>query len=237
MVILIGLPALLSTPGDKANVIIAVPGRATVLLVLLVLLQLAAAVTSPWLAWPVWAAVAVTVLAAVALITEREEMASRAFQRSQEAYDVVGFKRTVKPGVEDIGVSTENTLGSSFCHGGLTGLEDKTVDGAYQMSHSWALDHVPARQAVTGLRRLHRHLKDEGWEITSYSEGEQGNWDLFAKRDDGAERMSFSWYPEREYFTGGADVPCAYDPAWKDGDVGPSGDDRTPPALGPRSGT
>lgn len=68
VVILIGLPTLLSTPGDKANVIIAVPGRATVLLVLL---QLAAAVTSSWLAWPVWAAVPVTVLAAVALITER----------------------------------------------------------------------------------------------------------------------------------------------------------------------
>ncbi|MFE7539411.1 hypothetical protein [Streptomyces platensis] len=166
-----------------------------------------------------------------------EEMASRAFQRSQEAYDVVGFQRTVKPGVEDVGVSTENTLSSSFCHGGLTGLEDKTVDGAYQMSHSWALDHVPARQAVSGLHRLHQHLKDKGWEITSSSEGEQGNWDLFAKRDDGAERMSFTWYPEREYFTGGASVPCAYDPAWKKGDVGPSGDDRTPPALGPRSGT
>lgn len=68
VVILIGLPTLLSTPGDKANVIIAVPGWATVLLVLL---QLAAAVTSSWLAWPTWAAVPVTVLAAAALITER----------------------------------------------------------------------------------------------------------------------------------------------------------------------
>ncbi|WP_245171457.1 hypothetical protein [Streptomyces decoyicus] len=55
-----------------------------------------------------------------------EDMAGRAFQHSQEAYDLMGFKRTVKPGVKDIGVSTENTLGSSSCHdGGLTGLEDK----------------------------------------------------------------------------------------------------------------
>ncbi|WP_406473044.1 hypothetical protein [Streptomyces platensis] len=67
VVILIGLPTLLSTPGDKANVIIAVPGWATILLVLL---QLAAAVTSSWLAWPAWAAVPVTVLATAALITE-----------------------------------------------------------------------------------------------------------------------------------------------------------------------
>ena len=68
VVTLIGLPTLFSTRGDKANVIIAVPGWATILLVLL---QLAAAVISSWLAWPVWAAVAVTLLAAGTLVTER----------------------------------------------------------------------------------------------------------------------------------------------------------------------
>ncbi|MGW7020171.1 hypothetical protein ACWGGS_12595 [Streptomyces decoyicus] len=174
-----------------------------------------------------------------------EDMAGRAFQHSQEAYDLVGFKRTVKPGVKDIGVSTENTLSSSSCHdGGLTGLEDKTVDGAYQMSHRWALDHVPASQAASGLRRLHQHLKDKGWEITSYREGAKvkgkgKDWDLFAKRDDGdgAERMSFTWFADREYFLGGATAPCAYDPAWKNGDIGLSGDDQTPPSLGPHNGT
>jgi hypothetical protein len=34
VVVLIGLPTLFSTPGDKANVIIAVPGWATIALVL-----------------------------------------------------------------------------------------------------------------------------------------------------------------------------------------------------------
>ncbi|MFD3419208.1 hypothetical protein [Streptomyces decoyicus] len=68
VVALIGLPTVFSTPGDKAHVIIAVPGRVTILLVLL---QLAAAVTASWLAWPVWAAAPVTVLATAALITER----------------------------------------------------------------------------------------------------------------------------------------------------------------------
>jgi hypothetical protein len=68
VVVLIGLPTLLSTPGDKANVIIAVPGWVTILVVLL---QLAAAVICSWLAWPVWAAVPVTVLAAATLVTER----------------------------------------------------------------------------------------------------------------------------------------------------------------------
>jgi hypothetical protein len=164
-----------------------------------------------------------------------EEMANRALQRSQEAYGVLGFQRTIEPGVEDIGVSTENTFGSSFCYdGGLLGLEDKTVDGAYSMSHTWALDHVPASQAVPGLRRLHRFFKENGWKITSYREGEQGrSWDLYVQRDDGDERMSFTWYPDREYFTGDAGVPCAYDPEWRNGDVGPAGDDQRPPAFGP----
>jgi hypothetical protein len=65
---LIGLPTLFSTPGDKANVIIAVPGWVTILLVLL---QLVAAVVFSWLAWPFWAAAAVTLLAAATLVTER----------------------------------------------------------------------------------------------------------------------------------------------------------------------
>ncbi|MFE1292525.1 hypothetical protein [Streptomyces sp. NPDC058751] len=68
VVLLIGLPTVFSTPGDKANVVVPVPGWVTVLLVLL---QLAAAVVSSWIAWPVWAAVPVTVLAAVTCVTER----------------------------------------------------------------------------------------------------------------------------------------------------------------------
>ncbi|MGY4963641.1 hypothetical protein [Streptomyces sp. 900105245] len=164
-----------------------------------------------------------------------EEMADRALQRSQEAYTVLGFTRTIRPGVEKLGVSTENTLGSDFCYdGGLLGLKDETIDGAYSMGHRWALDHVPASQAVPGLRRLQRFLVDEGWKVTSYSEGAPGgSWDLFVQRDDGDERMSFTWYSDREYFTGGASVPCAYDPQWKNGDVGPAGDDQRPPAFGP----
>ncbi|MEV3932992.1 hypothetical protein [Streptomyces sp. NPDC049944] len=162
-----------------------------------------------------------------------QDMADRAFQQSQEAYDVLGFTRTVQPGVEDLGVSTENTLGSDYCYsGGLFNL-DESVDGAHRMSHSWALDRVPESQAVPGLRRLHQQLKDDGWEVSSYRDGEAGNWDLFVQRDDGDERMSFTWFPDREYFMGGASGPCAYDPEWKDGDVGPSGDHLRPPAFGP----
>ncbi|OIJ92648.1 hypothetical protein BIV23_38335 [Streptomyces monashensis] len=68
VVLLIGLPTCFSTPGDKANVIIAVPGWVTILLVLL---QLAAAVASSWLAWPAWAAGLVTLTAVITLVTER----------------------------------------------------------------------------------------------------------------------------------------------------------------------
>ncbi|MGW0147963.1 hypothetical protein ACWDVU_20410 [Streptomyces sp. NPDC003333] len=68
VVVLIGLPTLFSTPGDKAHVIISVPGWGTILLVLL---QLVAAVISAWLIWPAWAAVLVSALTAATLVTER----------------------------------------------------------------------------------------------------------------------------------------------------------------------
>jgi hypothetical protein len=69
VVVLIGLPTCFSTPGDKAKVIVAVPGWVTILLVLL---QLVAAVVSSWLAWPTWAAIVVSVLAAATVVTERQ---------------------------------------------------------------------------------------------------------------------------------------------------------------------
>ena len=68
VLVLIGLPTVFSTPGDKAHVIVPVPGPVTILLVLL---QLAAALASAWWIWPVWAAVLVSLLAAATLVTER----------------------------------------------------------------------------------------------------------------------------------------------------------------------
>ncbi|WP_262412906.1 hypothetical protein [Actinacidiphila acidipaludis] len=61
LIVLIGLPTVFATPGEKAQVMVAVPGWATVLLVLM---ELAAAVVSARAAvWPLWAAVCVSVLA------------------------------------------------------------------------------------------------------------------------------------------------------------------------------
>lgn len=68
VVVLIGLPTLFATPGDKTQVIVPVPGAVTVALVLL---QLVAAVAAAWAAWPAWAAVTVTALATTCLVTER----------------------------------------------------------------------------------------------------------------------------------------------------------------------
>jgi hypothetical protein len=68
VVVLVGLPTCFSTPGDKAKVLVAVPGRVTILLVLL---QLVAAVVGSWIAWPTWAAIVVSVLAAATVVTER----------------------------------------------------------------------------------------------------------------------------------------------------------------------
>jgi hypothetical protein len=165
------------------------------------------------------------------------EMADRAFRNSQEAYDVMGFTRAVQPGWGEAG--PRNTLGAQYCYdGGPLGLEDRTVDGAYGMSHEWALDQVPAGQAVPGLRRLHRRLREDGWDVSSYQEGGSGeDWSLFVRRD-GGERMSFTWSPDRRYFTGGTTVPCAYDPGWTAGADGFWSPDSaagsvTPPVLAP----
>ncbi|MFF9587421.1 hypothetical protein [Streptomyces achromogenes] len=177
-----------------------------------------------------------------------QDRADRAFGYSREAYAVLGFTRALPPGAGGTGTRAENVFGAEYCHdGGLLGMEDKTVDGAYRLYHEWALDGVPADQAVPGLRRLHRRLADEGWRVTSYTEGGTGkDWSLYVQRDHRAEWMTFTWDPEQRYFTGGAGVPCAYDPAWTRGDTDTYAIDTydpdtaaeavTPPALGPGGG-
>ncbi|WP_142267770.1 hypothetical protein OHU34_03075 [Streptomyces sp. NBC_00080] len=69
VVVLIGLPTVFATPGDKKQVIIPVSGTVTILLVLL---QLAAAAIAAWWVWPTGAAVLVSLLVAITLVTERE---------------------------------------------------------------------------------------------------------------------------------------------------------------------
>lgn len=70
VVVLIALPAVFGTPGDRpgGNAPVAVPGVVTVLIVLL---TLGAAVAAAWVAWPVWVACCVTVLVVVAVGTEQ----------------------------------------------------------------------------------------------------------------------------------------------------------------------
>jgi hypothetical protein len=68
VVLLIGLPTVFGTPGDKpGSPMIAVPGLGTVALVVL---QLVAAVVAGWAVWPTAAAVPVTLLAAATVVTE-----------------------------------------------------------------------------------------------------------------------------------------------------------------------
>jgi hypothetical protein len=67
VIVLIGLPTVFATPGDKQQVIVPVPGVVTVLLVVL---QMVAAVVSAWIAWHPIAAVCVSVLVAISVVTE-----------------------------------------------------------------------------------------------------------------------------------------------------------------------
>ncbi|MET9486966.1 hypothetical protein [Nocardia sp. NPDC006630] len=66
-VVLIGLPTVFGTVGDKKQVMVPAPGWVTIALVILLV---AAAVWGAWLVWPVWAAILVSVLAAATVIAE-----------------------------------------------------------------------------------------------------------------------------------------------------------------------
>ncbi len=70
VVVLIGLPAVFSTPGDRpgGGGFVAVPGWGTILLVLL---QLVAASVAAWFLWPWWVAASVTVVCLVVCVTEQ----------------------------------------------------------------------------------------------------------------------------------------------------------------------
>ncbi|GAA1667490.1 hypothetical protein GCM10009733_076290 [Nonomuraea maheshkhaliensis] len=67
VVVLIGLPTLFATPGDKRQVIVAVPGYVTILLVVL---HVVLAVAAAWAAWHAVAAAVVSVLAVVTVVLE-----------------------------------------------------------------------------------------------------------------------------------------------------------------------
>ena len=70
VVVLIGLPAVYSTPDDRpgGGTLVPVPGKVTIYLVVL---QLAAASAAAWAIWPCWAVTTVTVICLVVPITER----------------------------------------------------------------------------------------------------------------------------------------------------------------------
>jgi len=66
LVVLIGLPSVFSTPGDKRKVIVATPGpvRASIELVLFLVAAIA-----PWLVWGPWLAAGCSAIAVAALIS------------------------------------------------------------------------------------------------------------------------------------------------------------------------
>lgn len=66
-VVLIVLPTIFSTPGDKARVMVAVPGYVTIGLVVL---HMAVAAVASWAAWPPVVAIIVWVLVAASLVAE-----------------------------------------------------------------------------------------------------------------------------------------------------------------------
>jgi hypothetical protein len=67
LLVLIGLPAVFGTPGDKKQVMVAVPGVVTIAFMVM---QLAGAVWGAEMMLPRWALAAVCVLAVVTIVAE-----------------------------------------------------------------------------------------------------------------------------------------------------------------------
>lgn len=70
VLLLVGLPAVFSTPGDRpgGGGLVAAPGIVTILLLLA---QLVAATWASWVLWPSWIAVIVTALCLLVIVTEQ----------------------------------------------------------------------------------------------------------------------------------------------------------------------
>ncbi|MEU0695832.1 hypothetical protein ABZ349_17825 [Streptomyces niveus] len=148
-----------------------------------------------------------------------QAMMTRIGDVSQESYEVLGFETAVG-----------SNASSDFCYpDGLESMADEPVDGAYSLSHRWSVDGVSESGAASALKRLHRHLKDEGWDIDSYENDADAVYglELRASRggpsDDGGDiRAVFEWRDYDGRFEGGVHAPCAYDP-----DAGPGSEPAT----------
>jgi hypothetical protein len=68
-VVLVALPAVFSTPGDKHQVIVATPGPARFAIELVLI---AVAVAGAWMAWPPWLAVTTSMAALATLVAGRQ---------------------------------------------------------------------------------------------------------------------------------------------------------------------
>ena len=72
LVVLVGLPSIFSTPGDKKQIVVATPGPVRLLIEGL---QYAVAAVAPWLVWPAWAAVICSMVVIVAIALGLSRMA------------------------------------------------------------------------------------------------------------------------------------------------------------------
>ncbi len=66
LVVLVGLPSVFSTVGDKRNIVVATPGSGRLLIELLLH---AVAVAAPWLVWPPFVAAPTTLIVIAAITT------------------------------------------------------------------------------------------------------------------------------------------------------------------------
>lgn len=97
------------------------------------------------------------------------EMLRRMAAHNQEAYRVLDLGPVLKPR-SGPGHPTEHRSSNSASTGecypdGLEAMEDKPLDGVYDILHGWTIVRKDGSGVRAAFGRLKRHLAADGWEV------------------------------------------------------------------------
>ncbi|WP_159073438.1 hypothetical protein [Streptomyces sp. RTd22] len=139
------------------------------------------------------------------------EMLRRMAAHNQEAYRVLDLGPVLKPR-SGPGHPTEHRSSNSASTGecypdGLEAMEDKPLDGIYDILHGWTIVRKDGSGVRAAFGRLKRHLAADGWEVDWGESIDKQDFDVIADKD--GYRLSIRWEADLKEITGLGTSPCA----------------------------
>ena len=139
------------------------------------------------------------------------EMLRRMAAHDQEAYRVLDLGPVLKSrsGPEDPAEHhSSNSASTGQCYpDGLEAMEDKPLDGVYNIHHSWTVVRKDGSGVRVAFGRLKRHLVANGWEVDWGESINKKNFSVMADKD--GYRLSIRWEADFKEVTGLGTSPCA----------------------------